>query len=271
MKHEPAVILPVYAGDDPRYFAEALESVLCQLPSGGLLLVVADGPVGPWFDELVPAPGQGVEILRLETNQGLAVALNTGVERVLGLGYSFIARMDADDRMLPGRLKSQAEFLRENPTADIVGCAIVEINAAGESTGKVVRYPGTHEACLRFFRFRDPLAHPAVMFRDTWFRKAGMYDPSFRKNQDTELWYRGFLHGCRFANLQDVFLEYRMTPGLYRSRRGGWQRARQLLALRGRINRGLGYGPEAWIVALGMAGLSLMPAFLRKLAYRFLR
>lgn len=263
--------MPVFAGDHPGHFTEALDSVLCQLPPAASLIVVADGPLPPELEDVMPLENSRVEILRLEANRGLAVALNTGIERAMSRGYSLIARMDADDRMLTGRLDAQCKFLDDNPEVDVVGTAIIEIDSEGQYRGKTVKYPLHHEACLDFFRYRDPLAHPSVMFRTTYFAKAGLYDPAYRKNQDTELWLRGFLNGCRFANLPEPGLEFRMSDAFFRSRRGGWKRGRELVKLRMRVIRELGFGWKARLFAGGMFVITIMPSGLRKLAYKIFR
>lgn len=271
MPTELAVILPVYQGDHPGHFTEALDSVLCQLPAGALLIVVADGPLTAELEEVMPLESSATEVLRLPENRGLAAALNAGIEQALSRGYTLIARMDADDRMLPGRLEAQRAFLQSHLDIDIIGTAIVEIDREGNARGKTVVYPVGHDACLEFFRYRDPVAHPAVMFRSSFFEKAGLYDPHYRKNQDTELWFRGFFHGCRFANLPSPGLEFRMSDEFFRLRRGGWRRGLELIALRKRINRELGFGWKARLFTCAVFILTVMPAGLRKLAYRVFR
>ena len=39
------------------------------------------------------------------------------------------------------------------------------------------------------------------MFRKSFFNKVGNYNVNLRKDQDTELWARGFLANAQFANL----------------------------------------------------------------------
>jgi len=271
MMTDVAVILPVHRADHPGHFAEAIDSTLCQLDATSRLIIVCDGPLNDIQEACLPEEDARVDLIRLKENRGLAAALNAGILHGRQLGYSYIARMDADDRMLPGRLSVQTAFLDENPTVDILGCAIREIDEDGELRGKTIVYPATHEQCRQFFRFRDPVAHPAVMFRAAVFDTIGMYNEAFRKNQDTELWYRAFLADRRFANLQETWLEFRMTGDFFRERRGGIRRARQLFRLRREINRGMGYGLNAQLLNAASFILSTLPSGMRRFAYRVFR
>lgn len=263
--------MAVYHGDDPGYLDEALNSIAMQDGVIYDLVVVYDGPVPAELVQSVQESSVNPICIELEHNRGLAVALNAGLDYCLSKGYEYIARMDADDRMRPGRLEKQVQFLDKNPEVDVVGTAISEIDENGQDRDKIVQYPRSHQECLRFFRFRDPLAHPSVMFRSRFFEKAGLYDERLRKNQDTELWFRGFRHDCVFANLPDVLLDFRMNEAFFQSRRGGRKRATQLYRLRQKINRGLNFGFPARIFAIGMYLLTLSPSWLRKIAYRVLR
>lgn len=271
MNPELAVILPVYAGDHPDYLREALESIVRQSLQNFILVVVEDGPLPEAITQVLNEYKDEMQLLQHSQNQGLATALNTALDWCEQYKISFLARMDADDRMRPERLEMQLDFLNLHEEVDVVGCALEEMDTQGRPRGKQVFYPENHHECLRFFRFRDPLPHPGVMFRMRFFQKAGRYDPGLRYNQDTELWYRGFLNGAVFANLPAVLLEFRMTEAFFATRRAGKARARQLLALRKEINKGLGFGPEARLFARGMFLLALLPAGIRKLAYRIFR
>lgn len=71
--------------------------------------------------------------------------------------------------------------MQSHPDVDVVGGAIEEIDDNGEKKGKKVVYPLTHDDCRKFFRYRDPLAHPATFFRKSYFDKAKGYRPKYRK------------------------------------------------------------------------------------------
>ena len=183
-------------------------------------------------------------------------------------GYDYYARMDADDIALPDRFEKQVKFLKEHSEVDVVGGAIEEIDGNDVLRGKHIAYPLTHEDCRKFFRYRDPLAHPAVMFRARFFEKvSGGYRNEYRKNQDTMLWYDGFMNGCVFANMHDVLLHFRVNDDFYK-RRKGWKRAIQMLRNRLKINNALGYDISANLFAIAMFGMTVSPLWVKKILYR---
>ena len=265
-----ACLLPVYLNDLPQYVDKAIESLLKQTVKVDLI-ILCDGPIASELEQKLSNIQGPVKILKFPTNRGLAAVLNDGIRYCIQQGYEFIARMDADDIALPHRIEKQINFLVNHPEVDVVGGAIEEIDEQGNPKNKTIHYPLTHQDCYRFFSKRDPLAHPAVMFRKRFFEKAGWYNEKYRKNQDTQLWYQGFKNGCIFANLPDVILQFRVSDAFYKSRRGGWRRALQMLKDRIKINKDLNYSPIANVYALGMFFITIAPTFVRKLAYKILR
>ena len=120
-----------------------------------------------------------------------------------------------------------------------------------------------------FFKKRDPVAHPSVVFRKTYFEKAGLY-PNSRKNQDTLYWAEGFLNNCQFANVDEVLLSFRMTNETLK-RRGDVKSLYQLLVNRYKINSKLGYGLSSYIYTSMYFVFQLTPYSVRRIAYKYLR
>lgn len=107
--------------------------------------------------------------------------------------------------------------MQANPDIDVVGGAIEEIDENSNSRGKTIVYPEGPKECYEFFSRRNPHAHPAVLFRKSFFEKAGCkYRPEYRQNQDTMLWLDGMSKGTKHANLQDVVLRFRFTNSLFK-------------------------------------------------------
>lgn len=265
-----AVMLPVYKNDSPAFLAKATESILYQSYRNVHMCVGVDGPVGDElhkFLELLDQQNQ-VDIVWFPENRGLACVLNDLVAICKKEGYDYYARMDADDISENDRFEKQVKYLEDHPEVDVVGGAIDEIDGKGNKRGKHVEYPLTHDDCRRFFRFRDPLAHPAVMFRARYFEKVpNGYRPEYRNNQDTMLWYDGFLNGCVFANLKDTVLYFRVNDDFY-NRRNGWKRAKQMLSDRFKMNKALGYDLSANLFASAMFLMTMSPTCIKKLLYR---
>jgi glycosyltransferase involved in cell wall biosynthesis len=274
VENKIAVILPIYKGDKVSYVQLSIDSILNQSYSNIHLYIGVDGPVERLLADCLNQykKEEMVTIQWFPENRGLAIVLNDLLDICFQEGYDFIARMDADDISSPYRLEKQISFLQANPQIDVVGGAIEEINENSESRGKIIIYPATPQDCYQFFSRRNPHAHPAVMFRKSFFDKAGCkYRPEYRQNQDTMLWYDGLMKGVKMANIPDVVLRFRMTDSLFKKRRNGWAFAKKQLQDRLMINKGLHYGFYANLFAYAMFALLIAPPFVKKIAYRVLR
>lgn len=264
-----AVLLAIYKKDNPIYFNSTVSSILTQTHQDFKILLGVDGPIEGELSMVVRECEQNSKfcVLRFKENRGLACVLNDLIAVADNHGYMYFARMDADDISLNTRFEKQMKFLQSHPEVDVVGGKIEEIDENGQKNGKSVTYPLTHEECRRFFRYRDPLAHPASFFRKSYFDKVKGYRPEYRKNQDTMLWFDGFMNGCVFANLPDTVIEFRVSKDFF-CRRNGWKRAKQMMSSRMQINKAMNYDISANIFAIAMAATTVSPTWLKKLLYR---
>ena len=265
-----AILLPVYKNDKANYLSFSVESILKQTYHNIIIYIGIDGPIGhELYCCLQKYENHSqIRIIYFPENRGLAMVLNDLIMMCHKESIDFIARMDADDISLPNRLANQVNYLLSHPEVDVVGGRVEEINEQSEKNGKSVTYPLTHQECFKFFRYRDPLAHPAVMFRKSFFDKAKGYRNENRKNQDTMLWFDGFMNGCIFANLDETVLLFRVTDDFYKNRRNGFKRAKKMLQDRFMINKALHYDWSAYLFAFLMFIMTLTPPFLKKFLYR---
>lgn len=271
---EIAVILPVYKNDKASYIKLSFDSILNQTYEDIHLYVGVDGPVGINLEKCLKNYEQQkkVCVFWFPENRGLAIVLNDLLDTCFKEGYEYIARMDADDISMPERIAKQLAYLQTHPKIDIVGGAIEEIDERSKSRGKTIIYPEGPKECYDFFAKRNPHAHPAVMFRKSFFDKAGCkYRPEYRQNQDTMLWLDGMKNGTQHANLQEVVLKFRFTNSLFKKRRNGWAFAKKQLRDRKMINRTLGYSTGATIFGYMMFLMLVSPAYIKKVAYKVFR
>lgn len=264
-----AVLLPVYKKDNPGYFKMTIKSLLSQTYQNFIIFLGVDGPIEGELDSIVCEceNNEKFKVLRFRQNRGLACVLNDLVAAAKRADFDYFARMDADDICTKDRFEKQLSFMLEHLDVDVVGGRIEEIDENGQKNGKTVSYPLTHENCRRFFRYRDPLAHPATFFRKSYFDKVKGYRPEYRKNQDTMLWFDGFRNGCVFANLPETVLYFRVAKDFY-GRRNGLKRAKQMLCSRMEINKSMHYDLSANLFAIAMAIMTISPTWLKKILYR---
>jgi glycosyltransferase involved in cell wall biosynthesis len=261
-----SVLLSVYIKERSEYLERSLQSIWDdQILKPTEIIIVKDGPLTSELQTVLSdfATKAPVKFVVNQANMGLAYALNRGLEVCR---CDLIARMDTDDISLQERFERQVAFMDANKKVDICGTWAIEINENGKEFFKK-QMPITHKECFKFEEKRDCMIHPSVMFRRSFFEKAGVYDEICRKDQDTMLWGMGFKTGCVFANLSEYLLKFRVSESTLQ-RRGGWKRAKQILKLRFKINKMLGFGFKAHIYACLYAGLMLMPKPIMKLIYK---
>lgn len=268
-----AVIMSLYKNDTLEYVSLAIESILEQTYRDFDLYLQFDGPIFQNVEGYINSIQDNRIIIRKrDTNKGLAVSLNELLQIVLPKNYAFIARMDADDIARRDRFQKQIDYLNRNPQIDVLGGAINEIDENGLDRNKVVSYPLTNEECWAFFAKRNPLAHPTVVFRQSFFQKTGcLYPTEYVRNEDTALWLEGFKHGAVMSNLPDVLLNFRVTPSFFSQRRNGKIFAKSQLQLRKKISKELGYGIMSYIYAYATYCVMISPPWIIKAAYRILR
>jgi len=158
--------LPVY--DARGTVAGAVASCLEQRDVGLELIAVDDGSTDGSGEFLEESARRDSRIRVISgPHRGLVAALNAGLAECRG---EFVARMDADDAMLPGRLKRQVDFLEEQPKLAGVGCR-VRVEPEGEMTAGARRYLGWSNSLVTAADIRremfveSPLVHPSVMLR----------------------------------------------------------------------------------------------------------
>jgi len=201
--------MSVYLKDNPESLEIALSSIwIRQSLRPSQIVLVEDGTLSrelycvirSWQKKL----GSLFEVISFSTNKGLGSALNVALQKCT---FDLVARMDADDISLPERFQKQVSFFSSNPSVDILGTAVQEIEVFGRLIGE--RYvPVTHETIISNL-WTCPMIHPTVMFRRFRILKAGNYSTDLRRRQDYELWFRCAEHGLRFHNLPEMLLQYR--------------------------------------------------------------
>jgi len=148
-------------------------------------------------------------------NRGLVAALNAGLAECRG---RYVARMDADDEMLPDRLARQVEYLMEHPELAGVGCR-VRVEPENKMTAGARRYLDWSNSLVTPAEIRreifveSPLVHPSVTLRRGVLETAGGWR-TFDGPEDYDLWLRlVFDFGMSLAKVPEVLHLWRDRPG----------------------------------------------------------
>lgn len=268
-----ACIISVYRNDGLEYLKAALESLYAQTYSNIDIYVQCDGVLPSKLDKYLDDEFEKDNIFSLSKrnqNKGLARSLNDLLEKVLKCNYKYIARMDADDICVSSRIEKQFNFMEQNTNVDICGTYIEEFGDQFEYC-KTITYPLEHNDMLNFFKNRVPVAHVSVFFRNSFFKKAGLYPVSNHiSNEDTMLWAEGFKKGCRFANINIIGLKVRVSKN-FLNRRCGMKKVISDFKNRLHVIKLLKFGPMSYLFALAMLVINILPANLKIIAYKYLR
>ena len=204
MNNQPSisVIMPVYNAS--AFLREALDSVLQQTFSDFELLVVDDGSTDNSVEIVKSYHDQRVRLIT-NTHEFIS-SLNKGFDAATG---KYIARMDADDLMMPQRMEIQFQFMESNPDIDI--CSSFA-ETFGEQKG-IMQRPVNHVDIVSSMLLSNPIIHPSVMIRRSILRQSGcLYQYGYACAEDYKLWTDLALKGFKFANIPEPLLLYRISP-----------------------------------------------------------
>lgn len=194
------ILMPVHNG--AAYLKEAMDSMLGQSLEDFEFLIVDDASTDESADIVHACKDPRIRFIQSRERLKLSGALNLGLDHARG---RYIARMDADDISLPGRLEIQARFMNQNPGIGLCGSWIRYFGAMNS----VLKRPLLHEDIRAFTLLDTPFAHPTVMFRrDLMEQHQLRFDGSYFPTEDFELWTRAMRH-FTVANLPEVLLHYR--------------------------------------------------------------
>jgi len=206
------VLLPCH--NAARTLPAALQSLLAQDLRDFEVVAVDDGSTDETAEVLGRYAALDSRIRPLHLGHGgIVAALNAGMDMALG---RYVARFDADDLCLPGRLSRQAKVLDADRGLGLVGC-LVRFGGSRGAAGGYARYVDwintlTDPEDIRLNRFvESPLAHPSVMFRARLAGRAPLYRQGAFP-EDYELWLRWLEAGVRMAKVEEELLVWNDPP-----------------------------------------------------------
>ena len=262
-----SILQSVYKSDNPEYLRVSIESMLAQTMGSDDYVIVEDGPLTEELECVIAGFEQSrpeMKVVRLEANVGLGRALNAGLEVCRN---ELVARMDSDDISVPERCERLVSCFEADPSLDIVGSHVREFVGTPDNVVGERRVPVDNESIHRYLRRRDPFNHPAVMFRKSKVLACGSYG-DYRKNQDTDLWFKLLGHGCKGANVDDYLLFFRFDEGTYRKRKS-WANTKTLLDIRWKAFKdGQCSFWDFCFVAAAQTAIYLMPTGLQRFIYK---
>jgi glycosyltransferase involved in cell wall biosynthesis len=210
--------MSVYYKEKPEYLQQALKSIWdTQTLKPDEIVIVKDGPLTEELDSIISTFKQSapVEIIQLEKNVGLGIALSIGIKQCKN---EYIARMDSDDISKPNRFENEIKYL--NKGYDVVSCWSEFFEEDVSNVISVKKRPEIHKDIVKLSKRRSPICHPATMYKKTAVLKAGNYKHCLYF-EDYYLWLRMISTNAKFYNIQDYLYSVRTSKNQF-ERRGGW-------------------------------------------------
>ena len=218
-----SVLISLYAKERLDFLRQSLNSVFNQTLPPTEVILIEDGPLTKELykvlDEFKESHSE-LKIVPLSVNGGLGKALNEGLNHC---SNELVVRMDTDDICFPDRFEKQIKFMESNPDIDISSAWLEEFEGEITNIKSIKKVPSTHKEVSLYIKSRNPLNHPAVVFKKSSVMKAGGYQ-HFPLFEDWYLWARMFKAGAKFANIQEPLLHFRTSPEMFK-RRGGFKYA----------------------------------------------
>lgn len=203
---ECSVVMPVWNG--AKWLDRAIWSVRRQTFPYFEFIIVDDGSTDN-SRHIIQKHMDADKRIRLITLEhgGIVKALNAGIK---ASNFPLIARIDADDEMVPNRLELQIDFMDNNRGIDVCGTQMLGRSADGVDRGPMNLMPLTHDAIKGEMPHKNPISHPTVMFRKDAWKNIGGYKGDGRC-EDYRMWAEMIMKGCRFANMEEALVIYTHT------------------------------------------------------------
>lgn len=197
-----SILLPVYNAEST--IQEALDSILKQTFHDYEVIIINDGSTDRSEETILRYKDKRFQYFRNDGNKGLIYTLNRGLELCKG---EYIARMDADDIMLPERLDRQVHFMDAHPDIIASGSSVIKFYSNGKQ--KLYTPPLKPEVIQYKILLGSPIPHPAAIIRGDVLRRFNVkYDEHFIHAEDYKFWYDLSRIGI-LANMKCPLLKYR--------------------------------------------------------------
>jgi GT2 family glycosyltransferase len=208
LRHRPliSILTPVY-DVDPQWLNRAVESVRRQSYPEWELCLADDGSTDTatlaCLERLENVPG--IELVRSESNGGIAAATNRALAQATG---EFVAFLDNDDELHPDALLDCVRVLNERPGTDVVYTDEDKIDRRDRHSGAFHK-PDWSPELLRGVMYVGHL----LFVRRSLVEEAGGLDSRYDGVQDFELMLRVSERTDRIEHVPRVLYHWRKLAG----------------------------------------------------------
>ncbi|MDQ4138411.1 MAG: glycosyltransferase [Actinomycetota bacterium] len=230
----PRLSVLVPARNSAATIEPALRSTLRAMPADSELVVLDDASEDRTAEVIARIPDPRLRLLRNDVQGGVAAGLNRMLEAT---DSELVARMDADDLVLPWRFRTQLPALE---LADVVFTTVFDWRGSRVRPPAPVALPpnafGLH------LLVTNPVSHPTMLARRSALAAVDGYRDV--PAEDYDLWLRLELAGSRQTRLAVPTLAYRIHEHQVTAstdwRHASWRDAQVAVAYRALSERLLG-------------------------------
>ena len=221
------VLMAVYNGE--AYLRECMESALNQTYKDFEFLIIDDASTDATRTIIKSYKDSRIRLIENGRNLSQVTSLN------IGLGYAkgeFIARIDADDAMLPNRLERQLSFLNSRTDVALAGSWAEAMDEKGRTVA-IARLPLKNEEIIATILFGEfIMVHSSVMFRKDIILGVGKYNEFFSFTEDLKLIIDLLTKGYKISNIPERLIKYRIHNDRISVRDHALQIKRAYIAIR---------------------------------------
>ena len=223
-----SVLMPVFNAE--KQLREAIESILHQTFVDFEFIIINDGSSDGSKDIILSYSDPRIKYFENEKNLGLISTLNKGIGLCNG---KYIARMDADDISMPGRLERQYRFMEKHPDMGVCGAWAKVIDANNRVKGKIVNQTRPWFVSIHLL-FSVPLVHPSCLIRTALLQKHPYHEVPAA--EDYNLWCR-LNESTRMANIPAFLLHYRWHESSVSNEQKQIQEENTMQIIRGELQK----------------------------------
>ena len=207
---EVTVVIPVFAASS--CIAEAIEAVFAQTYTDFEVVVVNDGSPDTAELEAALRPYQSRIVYLKQENRGPAGARNTGIRHARG---RYLAFLDADDRWVPEFLATQMRILSGQPSVDLLYCDSLLFGPSSLSGRRYMEFcPSTGPVNFAsLVTEKCAVVTSTVVVRRSAVLEVGLFDETFIRSEDFDLWLRLALAGKSLLYHTAVLGRRSVAPG----------------------------------------------------------
>ena len=217
MKHNLVISVIVPAYNTAATIEECIGSILAQTFTDFELVIADDGSTDNTCEIISQYKDPRIRLLRREHD--FIATLNALLHEAKG---KYVARMDADDVMMPERLRLEYEYMEAHPEVAVVGGGMeffsdkrfvfLKKTAGNEEKTSEEKIGKAHAVTAYDLLDSCGIYNPTSMIRRDVLHKFGFrYERAYIYAEDFRFWAEMIKHDLIIHNIEDVLIRYRTS------------------------------------------------------------